>query len=118
MKDKKRVLTIILVLIIIIAIILAIVLIFGGLKNQKVENFQKSISDAACQMAEDEHYTESICEGFEGLCKVHLEKLITRKYVDNNLVNPLTKKIITDDKNSYVQISFKNNKMICTFKEG
>lgn len=118
MKNKKRVLTILLVLIISITIFLAIILIFGGIKSKQMDEYHKKLENYACQLAKDESYTEEICNGFEYLCKVKYEKLIDRGYINKDLKNPLTKKKISDDTKSYIEISWKDNKMICTHKEG
>lgn len=118
MKDKKRVLQIILITILIIATILAVVLIVGGLQNKKLIDYQTKLEAAACKMADEENYTEAICEGFENLCKVHFDKLINRDYIDGSLKNPITKKAISDDTKSYVQVKFKDENMVCTYKEG
>ena len=118
MKDKKRVLKILMIMIIIFAIILAIVLVLGGFKAKQYEEYQNTLEQSACKMAEDENYTEAICEGFESLCKVHFDKLIIREYVDKNLKNPITHDFAANDKNSYINITFKNNQAICNYEEG
>lgn len=118
MKDKKRVQTILLILIVIIAIILAIVLIFGGLKDKKIKKYYHNVENAACKLAEDENYNTTLCDAFKNLCKIDFEKLINRGYIDSNLINPLTQKRISEDNKSYVQVSWKDEKIICTYKEG
>lgn len=118
MKNKKRVLTILLALIIIITIILVVVLIFGGIKTKEINDYHEKLEKAACKLAEDENYTEALCEGFEYLCKVKYERLIDKKYIKNNLKNPLNNKLVSEDTKSFVQISWKDGKMICTHKEG
>ena len=118
MKDKKRVLTILLILIIVIAIILAVVLIFGGIKTKQLQTYHEKIEQATCKLAEDENYTETICEAFPYLCKVKYEKLLNSEYINKDLKNPLTNKKMSEDSKSYVEITWKNDKMICTHKEG
>lgn len=118
MKDKKRVQTILLILIGVIAIILAIVLIFGGLKDKQVKKYYNKVENAACKLAEDENYNEVLCDAFKNLCKIDFEKLINREYIDSNLINPINKKKISEDTKSYVQVSWKDEKMVCTYKEG
>lgn len=118
MKNKKRVLTILLTLIIIITIILAVVLIFGGIKTKEINDYHEKLENAACKLADDENYTEALCEGFEYLCNVKYERLIDKKYIKNNLKNPLNNKLVSEDTKSFVQISWKDGKMICTHKEG
>ena len=118
MKDKKRVQTILLILIGVIAIILAIVLIFGGLKDKKVKKYYNKVENAACKLAEDENYNKLLCDAFKNLCKIDFEKLINREYIDSSLINPLTKKKISEDTKSYVQVSWKDEKIVCTYKEG
>lgn len=118
MKNKKRVLTILLILIIAISTFLAIVLVFGGMKSKQLDEYHEKLENYACKLANDENYTEEICNGFEYLCKVKYEKLIDRGYINKDLKNPLTKKKISDDTSSYIQITWKDGKMICTHKEG
>lgn len=118
MKDKKRVLTVLFILIIVVACILLIVLVFGGIKSLQVNNYQSKLEQAACNMAEEEHYTETICEGFENLCHVHFDKLVSREYIDKDMKNPLTKVNAYADRNNYIDITWENDEMICTYKEG
>lgn len=118
MKDKKRVLSILLLLIIFITVLLIIVLVFGGIKEKELNKYYNQIEDAACKLAKDDNYTESICEAFPYLCKIHTEKLITRKYLDDNIINPLTKKKASLDTKGYVEITWKDKKMQCKYKEG
>ena len=102
MKNKKRVLTILLILIAITTIILAIVLVFGGMREKEIE----------------ENYTKEICEGFDYLCKIHNDKLIARDYIKSNLKNPLTGKKASEDTKNYVEVTWKEDKIKCTYKEG
>ena len=118
MKNKKRVLTILLVLIILIAVLLSIVLVFGGLREKEINKYHQTLEDAACKLAKKENYTEEICEAFGYLCEVHNDKLIAREFIKGNLVNPLTGKKASEDTNNYVKITWKDNKMKCTYKEG
>lgn len=118
MKDKKRVQIILLVLIGVVAIILAIVLIFGGLKDKQVKKYSNIVEQAACKLAEDENYNTTLCDAFKNLCKVDFEKLINRGYLNGNVKNPLTNKKISEDTKSYVQVSWKDEKIVCTYKEG
>ena len=118
MKDKKRVLTILLILIIVIAIILAVVLIFGGVKTKQLQTYHKELETAACKMAKNENYTEEICNAFPYLCKVKYEKLLSNEYIKKDLRNPLTEKKMSDDTKSFIEIKWKDGKMICTHKEG
>ncbi len=118
MKDKKWLLSVLKLLIIVLTFFLGIILVFGGLKDKQVKKFEKVMETAACKLAEDEGYTESICRGFENLCQVHYEKLISRKYIDENLKNPLNHKKVKEDKNSYILVSWQDDKIKCTHKEG
>lgn len=118
MKNKKRVLLVLIILIGLIIIILSGILICGNLKEQKIKDYYKTIEAAACKLATEENYTESICEAFTGLCKIKYEKLISRDYIKNDLVNPETKIKTGDNTSSYVEITWNNDKMICTHKEG
>lgn len=118
MKNKKRVLTILLVLIVIITIILAIVLIFGGMREKQIEKYHQTLEEAACKLAVDENYTKEICESFEHLCKFNNSTLIARDYIKSNLKNPLTGKKASEDTKSYVEVTWKEDKIKCTYKEG
>lgn len=119
MKNKKRALLILLILIITILLVLGTVLIVGGIHNKDIIDFKKNIEQTACEYAKNENFTEAICLGYDYLCKVNYETLISRDYLDKNLINPLTGESISNDATSYVQISWKdNNTMICTYKEG
>ncbi len=118
MKNKKRVLIILLVLIIILVTLLVIVLIFGGQKAKEISDFENEVSQAACKYASEENFTEAICNAYENLCKVGFNTLITRDYLSEDLIDPKTNTKISEDTSSYIQISFKDDKMICTYKEG
>ena len=50
--------------------------------------------------------------------EIDFEKLINREYIDSSLINPLTKKKISEDTKGYVQVSWKDEKIVCTYKEG
>ena len=65
-----------------------------------------------------ENYTEEICNAFPYLCKVKYEKLLSNKYIKKDLRNPLTDKKMSDDTKSFIEIKWKDGKMICTHKEG
>ena len=118
MKNKKRVLTILLVLIVINIIILAIVLIFGGIREKEIKIYHQTLEDATCKLVKEENYTKEICEAYDYLCKVHTDKLIARDYIKSNLQNPLTGKKASEDTNSYVNVTWEDGKAICTYKEG
>lgn len=118
MKNKKRILIILLILIVIVLVILGTVLALGGIKNNEFVEFKQDIENAACEYAENENFTKEICLGYENLCKVRYSTLINRKYLSADLVNPMTDKKISDDTTSYVQISWEDDKMICTYEEG
>ncbi len=118
MKNRKRVLNIILVLIIIILVILSIVLILGGKKSREYSNFINKVENSTCKYAKDENITEAICEAYPSLCKVSYETLINREYLSKNLTNPLTNKKIEDDKYAYITITWNNGEVVCSYKEG
>lgn len=118
MKNKKRLLIIILAIIIVILVILLTVLIFGSIKSNKITEFENTVEKAACAYANDENFTKEICLGYENLCKVKYNTLITRDYLSADLVNPTNKQKISDDLTSYIQISWKDDEMVCTYKEG
>lgn len=118
MKDKKRVLIILLILIVLITIILGIVLIFGGIRTKKITDYRERLESAACELATKENYTENICKAFPSLCIVHYDKLINSDYIDEDLKNPFNNKKVSEDTKSYIEITWQDNKMICTHKEG
>lgn len=118
MKNKKKVLTILLILIIIIASILIIVNFFGGMQAKKVEEYYKKIENAACKMASEEGYTKAICENFPNVCRIKYEKLINYDYLDKDLVNPIDGKKVEENTKNYVEVIWKDNKMVCKHREG
>ena len=118
MKNKKRVVIILLILIVIVLLILGTVLVCGGMKAKEISNFETEVAEAACEYASDENFTEAICNAYENLCKVRYSTLITREYLSPDLTNPKTKTQISEDTSSYVQISFEDDKIVCTYKEG
>lgn len=118
MKNKKRLLIILLILIVVLLLILGTVLALGGIKNNKIVEFKTDVEEAACQYATDENFTKEICLGYENLCKVKYNTLITREYLSGDLINPATDEMISNDTTSYVQISWEDDKMVCTYKEG
>ena len=44
--------------------------------------------------------------------------LLSNKYIKKDLRNPLTDKKMSDDTKSFIEIKWKDGKMICTHKEG
>ena len=118
MKNKKRTLIILLVLIIFLVLILGIVALFGGIKDKEIKEFYQNIEEATCEYAEGENITESLCDAFNNLCHVKYDTLISWGYLDENLENPATGERVSEDDTSYVEITWEDNKMICTFKEG
>lgn len=118
MKNKKRVLITLLVLMAIDASILAIVLILGGIKDKEINEFYDNLETKACELAKKENYTKELCQGFGYLCKVKYEKLISLDYIDENLKNPITNKSVSEDTKSYIQVTFKGDKIVCEHKEG
>lgn len=118
MKDKKRVLKVLAVLIIAIMAVLGIVLIFGSIKDKQVKDFYAEVEGNACKYAKDENLTKELCEAFNNLCKIRISTLINNEYIEESLQNPINKRNLKNDVNSYVQISWKNGKMICEYKEG
>lgn len=117
MKNKKRVLTVLLILIVIIASFLALVLLYGGKKDKELNAYYETLEKATCQLVKDENYTKEICEAYSYLCKVHLDKLVNKEYINSNLTNPLTGKKASDDTKSYVEVTWKD-KAECKYKEG
>lgn len=118
MKNKKRTLIILLVLIIVLIVILGIVILFGGMKDREIKEFYQTIEEITCEYAEGENITEALCDGFSNLCHVKYDTLISWGYLDGNLENPKTGESVSEDDTSYVEITWEDNKMICTFKEG
>lgn len=118
MKDRKRVLTIILVLIIIIAVFLTIVLVFGSVKTKQMNEYYANLEEVACKYATDNNYTEKILLAYSTLGKMHYDILINSGYIDGDLTNPLTHVTISDDTTSYIEIAWVDGTMICTHKEG
>lgn len=118
MKNKKRVLIIILIIIVILLTILLTVMVLGSMKNKEISEFEDKVESAACSYAKDENFTKEICLGYENLCKVKYNTLITRDYLSEDLLNPTTKQKISEDLASYIQISWENDEMVCTYKEG
>ena len=118
MKNKKRTLIILLVLIIVILIILGIVILFGGIRDREIKSFYKQIEETACDYAEGENLTEGLCDAYDNLCRVKYSTLISWGYLDENLENPLTHEKVSENTTNYVEITWEEDKMICTFKEG
>ena len=110
MKNKKRVLIILLILIVIVLAILGTVLVCGGMKNKEINEFETKVAQAACDYASEENVTEAICNAYD--------TLITHEYLSADLINPRTNEPISENTTSYVQITWEDNKMICTYEEG
>ena len=118
MKNKKRILIILLVLIIVILFVLGAVILFGGIKDKEIKRFYKQIEEITCDYAEGENLTESLCDAYDNLCRVKYSTLISWGYLDENLENPLTHEKVSENTADYVEITWKEDKMVCTFKEG
>lgn len=118
MKDRKRVLTVILVLIVIVAVMLTIVLVFGGTKNKQVNDYYETLEETACKYATDNNYTANILKAYSTLSRMHYDILTSSGYIDGDLTNPLTNVKVSDDTKSYIEIKWVDGTMICTHKEG
>ena len=118
MKNKKRVLISLLILIVIVLAILGPVLVCGGMKNKEINEFETKVAQAACDYASEENFTEAICNAYENLCKIRYNTLITHECLSADLINPRTNEPISENTTSYVQITWEDNKMICTYEEG
>lgn len=118
MKNKKRVLIILLTLIIILLTILCIVLFFGGLREREINEFKETVENKTCEFAKKENYTETICNSYENLCKIRFKTLIDKEYLSKDMINPITNNKISEDTDVYVEILWKDGKISCTYKEG
>lgn len=118
MKNKKRVLTILLSLIAVVAVVLLVVLILGGSVDSRINKFKSEVEGKTCEYAQKENVNKRICEYFSDLCKVKFKTLINYKYLDENMENPLKKTTISKDTDSYVQITWEEGTPHCSYKEG
>lgn len=118
MKNKKRVLIILLVMILIVLTILGTVLVFGGIKNKEINEFQTKVAEAACKYVNAEYNNPSLLEAYPHLSKIKYSTLINGGYLDEELINPLTGEKIKDNNTNYVEITFTDSKYVCTYKEG
>ena len=87
-------------------------------EEQLANPFEDEKVKQVVEYAKEENITESLCYGFSNLCQVKFNTLISWGYLDENLENPLTHEKVSENTTSYVEISWKDNEMICTFKEG
>lgn len=115
MKNKKRVLIILMILIIILSITLGVVLVFGGKRAKEIADFQEKIENLACDLAKNENYTQEICENFPNVCNIHYEDLIRLEYIKANDKNPMNHREVVLDTKSYVKVEWKNEKVECTY---
>ncbi len=118
MKNKKRVLIILLILIVVVLIILGIVLIFGGIKNKAINDFENEVTNAACEYVNSEYNSPSLIEAYPHLTKIKYATLINAGYLDPNLTNPLTKERTIENTTDYIEITYTDSQYVCTYKEG
>ena len=118
MKDKKRVILIVLsLLILFVAITLVIILTLGGIAKKKENEYHHALETAAYKYARDYNITADIISAFPDKAIINLKTLVDLEYVKKSLTNEV-KKINVYDDNGYVLISWTNNQMICIYKEG
>lgn len=115
MKNRKRVLIVLMILIIIIASALGVVLVFGGKRAKELADFKEKVENYACELAKKENYTQEICENFPNVCIIYYEELIRFEYVKSNLENPMNHREVALDKKSYVKVEWENDKAVCTY---
>ena len=117
MKDKKRVILIILSsLIILVSVILVIVLTMGGIVNKKIREYHHTLEVAACKYAKDYNITADIVNAFPDKAIINFKTLVELEYIKKDLYNDVKKKNAYDD-SGYVLVNWTNNQMICIYKE-
>ena len=118
MKNKKRLLIILLILIIIVLVVLLTVIVFGGIRNKEINDFQNEVAEAACNYASSEYNNPSLLEAYPHLAKVNYNTLINNGFLSEDKVNPKTHEKVSENTTDYVEITYSDNTYICTFKEG
>jgi flagellar basal body-associated protein FliL len=118
MKDKKRVTLIILfILIFIVALSLLCILIFGSIASKKDKEYRSKIEEAACKYVKEYNITADIADAFPGKNIVNLPMLLETDYLSKDLKNEVTKIKITED-TGYVELTWIDKTVKCTYKEG
>ncbi len=89
-----------------------------GKEDKKIQAFYSSVEKAACDYAKKENYKETLCQSYESLCNISYSRLIESGNLDATLVDPKTNLKVSENKNAYVEVSWKDGQMVCTYKEG
>ena len=95
-------------------------IIVGGTREKQIQEFRRKVAAAGCDYAAAQNITAAICkeEKLAYKCQIKMKAIIDGNYLSADLINPKTKKAISLDETSYVQISFDNKKILCDYKEG
>lgn len=79
------------------------------------ETFKKKLEDSACMYVETKFSSteRSNCKAHG--CTISVDNLITKGYIEDNLKDPSTGELITNNKNKYkVNVRWVNNVKTCT----
>lgn len=87
-------------------------------KDQKIQEFYDSVEKAACDYAKKENYKETLCQSYESLCIINYSRLIESGSLKATLVDPKTNLKVSENKNAYVEVTWEDGQMVCTYKEG
>lgn len=77
-------------------------------KEKEIDNYKSKIEDAACLYAELKNITATTT--------IYVSNLLDEGYLRKDMVNPESKKPITDEKDKEVIITFNDNEKKCEFE--
>ena len=97
---------------------LTVSFIYRAIRTNNYNEFQSVIQEKACEYAKKEKITKSICQEYPSYCKAYFKTLIEHGYIEEDLINPGNNLKVVDDKTNYVEFTWDDNIVTCTYKEG
>lgn len=83
---------------------------FSKQNEEEYESFKKKLQDSACMYVE--LYNKNSCRTYG--CTITIDQLIEKGYIEDNLKDPGTGKLITEDKEKYkVKVHWVDNVKTC-----
>lgn len=86
-------------------------------KQKQIDEYAEKLEKAACLYVEHAGIDNSTCATNSSMCKIKFTTLIKNSLISRDLVNPVNNKTVSEDTNSYVQITWENYEKKCTYME-
>lgn len=92
---------------------------FSRQEDESIEEFENTLAEAACvyiDLSEPSIKEQKKTCKNDGICKVRSRPLIDNGLLEEDFINPITKKKITGQEE--IEIRYENGEKICTYHAG